>query len=153
MKENILILFSTQTGNAEECAQRLARGLEGEGQAIRVENVRDYHAGKLALEKIVVLVASTWGEGEPPDEAVPFWEQLMVLPEDSLQTLRFAVFGLGDTAYEHFCGFARDCDERLGALGARRLWSRAECDVSYEETLEQWERRLKEVGFRLLQTS
>jgi sulfite reductase (NADPH) flavoprotein alpha-component len=92
----------------------------------------------------VIIITSTWGEGDPPDNATDFWSWLRSDTAPRLEQLRFAVLGLGDKNYADFCGASKKFDTRLEALGAHRLISRGECDVEYEPTAKDWLARLWE---------
>jgi sulfite reductase (NADPH) flavoprotein alpha-component len=138
MKPPITILFATMTGNAEGCAIDLELALKERGFTARKENLAHYDASSLARESIALLVVSTWGEGEPPDDAIPFYEDLQVLKAGSLSALRFAVFALGDSSYDEFCGFGRNCDQLLENAGATRLLPCEICDLDHDERLPRW---------------
>lgn len=138
MRNPLTILFATMTGNAEECALRIAGQVAIHGYDVAVHNLATYSAERLSSERQVLLVVSTWGEGEPPDDAIDFWDGMNALPPGSLEGLRFAVYALGDTAYDEFCGFGRNCDQLLESLGANRITPRVDCDVDWGEPLAAW---------------
>ncbi len=144
MSDPVTILFATVTGNAEDCAERIARHLTQGGIETRIENLADYSAERLASEKVALFVVSTWGDGEPPDDVLPFWYGLQDLPAGALSHLRYALYALGDQSYEIFCGFGKDCDSRLSGLGARRILPPELCDFDWEAPLEAWRSRLRE---------
>jgi len=138
MKNDIAILFATMTGNSEASAEELSSLLEEKGHPCRVENLSDYSASRLAEETTVLLVVSTWGEGDPPDDAIDFAEELARLDENSLPNLRYSVFALGDTAYDEFCGFGKDCDAWLARAGASRMLECECCDLDHDEKMPAW---------------
>lgn len=138
MSPALTILFATMTGNAEDCALRAAKKLQSLGYAPRVVNMRDASADELANAEAVLVVASTWGDGEPPDDAIPYWEKIRKLSPGALGRVRFAVLALGDRAYEQFCGFGRECDETFERLGAARFHPRLDCDMDHEDQLDGW---------------
>ena len=138
MKPSITILFATMTGNAEGCAIDLDLALKERGFTCRRENLANYEAAALATESVVLLVVSTWGEGEPPDDAIPFHDQLQTLEAGRLAGRRFAVFALGDSSYDEFCGFGRNCDQLLENAGATRLLTCEVCDLDQDERLPRW---------------
>ena len=140
---NILILYATSMGNAESLANSLDDLLMAGGHACEVANVATIPPITLAREsRPVVFCASTWGEGDPPDDAIEFWDLLQALPDDSLNALRFGVYALGDRNYEEFCGFGRKLDECLAARGATRLVDRMDNDTDYEEHLHPFSQSL-----------
>ncbi len=136
--EPLLILFGSQTGTAESLAKRVAKESEQRGYAPRVLELNDYEKANLAAARKAIIVSSTWGEGDPPDNAVNFWSWLSADTAPRLEKLEFAVLGLGDKNYSEFCGASKKFDCRLEALGARRLLPRGECDVDYEAPAKAW---------------
>lgn len=96
----------------------------------------------LAEERHAILIASTYGEGDPPDAVQPFFQQLCLEKFPRYQDLSFAVLALGDSTYEHFCKFGVDLDHKLAALGATRISDRVDCDVDLDETFAAWKSSL-----------
>lgn len=86
----------------------------------------------------VLMVVSTYGDGEPPDDAAPFWEEVVRGHGVDLRGLRFSVLALGDATFDRFCGCGRDFDAALERQGATRLYPRVDCDVDYDEQAQQW---------------
>jgi sulfite reductase (NADPH) flavoprotein alpha-component len=134
----VTILFGSQTGNAEGCAKKLAKGMKDGRFAAEVIDLADYERGRLAGERNVLLITSTYGDGEPPDGAADFHEWLMSDSAPRLDGVRYSVLGLGDTEYPDFCKCAIDFDERFAALGAERIHERADCDVDFDEPFAAW---------------
>jgi sulfite reductase (NADPH) flavoprotein alpha-component len=134
----VTILFGSQTGNSEKLAKALKQSLQAAGHAPRLENMAAYKPAQLKRDRYLLVVVSTYGEGTPPDNAVDFHEFLHGKKAPDLSHLAYAVLGLGDASYEHFCQTGKDFDQRLEALGARRLEARVDCDVDYEEAAEAW---------------
>jgi sulfite reductase (NADPH) flavoprotein alpha-component len=132
------ILFGTQTGNAEDVANEAATLARTRGFAPKVEELDAVTPEQLASMEHVVVVISTYGEGEMPDNAGLFWEALSSSTAPRLENLNYGVLGLGDTSYEHFCHAAKLIDMRLEQLGAKRLGDRVDCDVDYEEVATGW---------------
>ncbi len=138
MKTDIAILYATMTGNARECAEKVASSLKAAGIRARVHDLGQYDPRDCLEESTVLLTISTWGEGEPPDDGVAFFDYVASLEETSLQNLRFAVFALGDTSYDDFCQSGKDLDRMLEERGATRLLERVDNDVDFEEALGSW---------------
>lgn len=134
----ITILYATMTGNARECAEKAAAALEKAGLTVQSHDLATYDPRKLTEETTVLLPISTWGEGEPPDDAVGFFDYVKSLEAPALANLSFAVFALGDTGYEEFCKCGRDFDEMFETLGGRRLLDRVDNDVDFSDALEKW---------------
>ena len=136
--EPLLILFGSQTGSAEGLAKKLAKESQSRGFAPKIHELNDYEAANLAAANKTVIISSTWGDGEPPDNAVNFWSWLNAETAPRLDHLQFAVLGLGDKNYSDFCGASKKIDDRLATLGAKRLQPRGECDVDYETAAKNW---------------
>jgi sulfite reductase (NADPH) flavoprotein alpha-component len=132
------ILFGSQTGNAEKLAKRIAREAGQRGFAATVHELGKYPTAQLASEERLLIVTSTFGDGEPPDNAKSFWEFLNRPTAPKLAHTQFSVCALGDSNYPKFCAFGKELDERLAALGAQRAHPRAECDVEFEEPFANW---------------
>lgn len=139
----VLVLFASQTGQAEAIAWQTARQLSAAGTPARVMALNALDAETLASAKRALFIASTYGEGDAPDGASVFAEQVMNDPPalPSLPSLRYAVLALGDRQYAHFCGFGRALDEWLLAAGASREFDRIEVDNSDPAALAQWQAR------------
>ncbi|MDR0535387.1 MAG: flavodoxin domain-containing protein [Puniceicoccales bacterium] len=132
------IYYGTVTGNSESLAIRAKARAEAEGWETRLHNLCDVKSADLASSGRALFIASTWGDGEPPDAACAFFEELSQSTAD-LSGLHYAVLGLGDSNYPNFNAFARNLDERLNALGAQRVAARVEADLEFEDTYAQWE--------------
>jgi sulfite reductase (NADPH) flavoprotein alpha-component len=132
------ILYGSQTGTAEGLAKRTAKEAEKRGFSPRVLPLNDYEQANLMQGGKAIIISSTWGDGDPPDNAADFWSWLSAQTAPRLEKLRFAVLGLGDRNYANFCGASKKFDARLEALGAQRLAARAECDTDYEPAAKAW---------------
>ncbi|MET9968671.1 sulfite reductase flavoprotein subunit alpha [Streptomyces sp. NPDC006356] len=132
------VLYGTQTGNAEFLAGELVAGARARGLGGTATALDDVTPERLAAMSHVLVVTSTYGEGEMPDNAGLFWEALQADTAPRLEGLGFAVLGLGDRGYDDFCQAAKLIDTRLEQLGATRLHDRVDCDVDFEEPAAQW---------------
>lgn len=137
-RASVLVAFGSQTGSAQGLAKKLAREAEQRGFSPSVKELNAVTPADLEKESRCVIVTSTWGDGDPPDNAVHFWTQISADTAPRLEKLSFAVLGLGDRNYPEFCGASKKFDERLAALGAKRLAPRGECDVDYEAAAKAW---------------
>ena len=134
----LLVAFGSQTGSAQGLAKKFAKEAETRGFATRVKELNAVSPADLAAEARAVLITSTWGDGDAPDNAAAFWAGLSADTAPRLEGLSFAVLGLGDKNYADFCGAAKKFDDRLAHLGAKRVVPRAECDVDYEAAAKAW---------------
>lgn len=134
----VTLLYATVSGNAEELASAAAEGLRAAGHAVQVDNVAGFPAARLRETDTVLIIASTWGEGEPPPDAADFCAALRTHDQLRLGHLRYAVLALGSSTYRHFCGCGRRIDEDLAACGATRLLACVECDTKYRAKFEAW---------------
>jgi sulfite reductase (NADPH) flavoprotein alpha-component len=134
----LLVLFGSQTGSAEGLARAFAKEAARRGFAPQVLALNEYEKCNFAAGGKAVIISSTWGDGEPPDNASAFWTWLNSAAAPRLENLEFAVLGLGDKNYSDFCGASKKFDERLERLGAKRLLPRGECDVDYDVTAKAW---------------
>ena len=133
------VLFGSQTGNSSELADQLAAGLRAAGLGANVTELDAAGVGALTSgSSHVLIVTSTYGEGEMPDNAEMFWEELNAAEMPRLEDLSFAVLGLGDSGYDDFCQAGKDLDIRLEQLGAKRLTARVDCDVDFEDAAAAW---------------
>ncbi|MGZ8908206.1 MAG: assimilatory sulfite reductase (NADPH) flavoprotein subunit, partial [Methylobacter sp.] len=134
----------------EALADRTHRLAAGLGLKTAIRKMGDYRLLQLKAEKNLLVIVSTYGEGEPPDNARELVEHLFSKRAPSLQHLHFAVLGLGDSSYEFFCKTGIDFDRRLEELGATRIHPRVDCDVDYESSAEAWMHAvLNEMSVRL----
>jgi sulfite reductase (NADPH) flavoprotein alpha-component len=149
----LTILFGTESGNAEALAAQVRKAATKLGFAPKVLDMADFTPAQAAATENLVVIASTWGEGDPPQRAVDFYEALMADDAPCFEKTRFAVLALGDRAYAQFCEIGRKIDERLAALGGARITDRIECDLDYETPATGWidstlERLNAEVGVK-----
>ena len=141
----ITVISASQTGNARRVAEQLRDDLTAAGLGVTLVNAGDYKFKQIAQEKLLLVVASTQGEGEPPEEAVALHKYLFSKKAPQMAGTAFAVFGLGDTSYENFCQTGKDFDARLAELGGERLFDRADADVDFKSAAEAWRKQIVDV--------
>ena len=141
----ITLISASQTGNARRVAEALRDDLIAAKLNVTLINAGDYKFKQIANEKLLIVVASTQGEGEPAEEAVALHKFLFSKKAPKLDNTAFAVFGLGDTSYEFFCQAGKDFDAKLAELGGERLLDRVDADVEYQAAAAQWRARLVDV--------
>jgi sulfite reductase (NADPH) flavoprotein alpha-component len=134
----LLILYGSQTGTAEGLARRVGIEAGKHNHQARVLEMSRFAELDLKKETRLLIVTSTWGDGDPPDNAAAFWSYLSGSTAPELSGLDYSVLALGDRNYTDFCGAGRKFDERLEQLGARRVHPRADCDTDYEATVRTW---------------
>ena len=134
----LTILYGSQTGNAKGIAEDYKRKVEAQGIKANLVNMSDYKPRQIKNETHLVIIVSTHGEGDAPDDAVELHEFLGGKKAPKLPNLKYSVLGLGDTSYEFFCQTAKDFDARLAALGATAVHNRVDCDVDYENDAAAW---------------
>lgn len=141
----ITLISASQTGNARRIAEALRDDLQAAQLNVKLVNAGDYKFKQIAGEKLLVVVTSTQGEGEPPEEAVALHKFLFSKKAPKLDGTAFAVFGLGDTSYEFFCQSGKDFDSKLAELGGERLLDRVDADVEYQAAAAEWRARVVDV--------
>ena len=134
----VTILFGSQTGTAEGLARTAAGRLKEAGTEPAVRALDECPPSVLADIERLLVITSTHGDGEMPDNAEAFWESISSDDAPSLERLSFSVLALGDSSYLDFCQAGKDLDARLEELGARRLQDRVDCDVDVDEPFETW---------------
>lgn len=133
----LTVLYGTESGNSEELAVMSAKAAKKKGIKAKVRNMADLSPDDLAGVEDLLLIVSTWGEGDPPETAEGFYKAIMT-GGPRLEKMRYSVCALGDTSYEDFCEIGKQLDRRLGELGASRLVDRQDCDVDFEEPHGVW---------------
>jgi NADPH-dependent sulfite reductase flavoprotein alpha-component len=133
-----LVVWASQTGNAEEFAARVGERLGTAGAPARVLNMDSCQLSDLAGARDVLVVTSTFGDGGPPDNGAAFWTRLASADAPALDGMRYAVLGIGDRSYDDFCGYAKSLDARLAELGATKLVERIECEAYDDEPMARW---------------
>ncbi|MBL0483889.1 assimilatory sulfite reductase (NADPH) flavoprotein subunit [Aeromonas caviae] len=135
---SLTILYGSQTGNAKGVASAIKAQAEARGLPVTLTSMADYKPKQLKKESHLLVVVSTYGEGEPPESAVDLFEQLKKGKIGKLEGLKFAVLGLGDSSYEFFCQTGKDFDGFLAKAGAERIHELASLDVDYQDAAKAW---------------
>ena len=138
VQPGLTVLYGSESGNAESLADQAAKAARQRGFKPRVVNMADTTPAKLKDAENLLVLVSTWGEGDPPETATDFYQSMMGEGAPRFESTNFSVLGLGDTSYEHFCKMGKDFDVRLEALGASRAHPRKDCDVDFDSDFEAW---------------
>ena len=134
----LTVLYGTESGNSESLADLTVKAAKGKDFKAKAVNMADITVAKLKDIQNLLVIVSTWGEGDPPETASDFYEAFMSDKAPKLPNTRFSVLGLGDTSYEEFCKMGKDFDARLETLGAQRIYDRVDCDVDYDDDFAKW---------------
>jgi sulfite reductase (NADPH) flavoprotein alpha-component len=134
----ITILYATMTGNSRECAEKAAAALTKAGLPVETHDLAKYNPRDFLKVTTLLLPISTWGEGEPPDDAVSLYDFVKDLEAPALAQLSYAIFALGDTSYDEFCKCGKDFDRMFEERGGRRLLECVENDVDFIDALDKW---------------
>ncbi|MFL0374021.1 assimilatory sulfite reductase (NADPH) flavoprotein subunit [Paenibacillus amylolyticus] len=138
VSREVTVLFGSQTGNSSGLSKKLAKKLEEQGLQVTLSSMGDFKPNGLKKIENLLIIVSTHGEGEPPDNAIPLHEFLNSKRAPKLEGLRYSVLALGDTSYEFFCQTGKDFDKRLQELGGTALVPRVDCDVDFDEAAAEW---------------
>jgi len=136
--EPITIVYASESGNSEKLAGDFAKAARKNGLKPAVIDMADLELAALTKAKRLVFIAATWGEGEPPGRAARAYNELMGEGAPRLDGVEFGVLALGDTAYAEFCAVGRKIDERLAALGGKRVVDRVDCDLDFATLASRW---------------
>jgi len=136
--KTVTILYGSQTGNSQGLAEKYASALKSNDVDVTVSSLAKFKPNNLKKLTNLLLIVSTHGEGDPPDQAIQFYEFLHSKRAPKLENLHYSVLALGDSSYEFFCKTGKDFDEQFAKLGATRIVSRTDCDVDYDDAAAQW---------------
>ena len=142
MSDILHIVYGTQTGTAEELAFDIEKLTKDKGVSCQVFELDDISMDKLQEINKLMIVTSTTGDGEVPDNGLTFWENLSSLTKLNLSNLKYGVLALGDSSHYDFCNAGKIIDEKLKELGANRILDRQECDFDTEGSMEWSEKFL-----------
>ncbi|MGF9695886.1 assimilatory sulfite reductase (NADPH) flavoprotein subunit [Paenibacillus sp. MABNR03] len=138
VSREVTVLYGSQTGNSSGLSKKLAKKLEEQGLQVTLSAMGDFKPNGLKKIENLLIVVSTHGEGEPPDNAIPLHEFLNSKRAPKLDGLKYSVLALGDTSYEFFCQTGKDFDQRLQELGGTPIVPRVDCDVDFDEAAAEW---------------
>lgn len=138
----ITIISASQTGNAKLLSKRLDTYLKNNNKTTNLISASDYKFKKIVNERILILIISTQGEGEPPEEAWSLYKYIMSKKAPKLNNLYYSIFALGDTSYDFFCQSGKDFDKRLEELGGKFFLKRCDADIEYEDDYKKWSKEL-----------
>src|SRR5919205_1953414 len=136
--EPLTVLFASESGNAERLAGDVAKAARKKGFRPTIIDMADLELAALPSARRLVVIASTWGEGEPPSRAARAFADLMGEAAPRLDGVEYGVLALGDTAYAEFCAIGKALDERLAALGGKRVVDRVDCDLDFAAPAADW---------------
>jgi sulfite reductase (NADPH) flavoprotein alpha-component len=136
--EPLTIVYASESGNCEALANNLAKAARKNGLKPTLIDMADLELAQLSAAKRLVVIAATWGEGDPPARATHAYSELMGEGAPRLDGVEFGVLALGDTAYAEFCAVGKKIDERLAALGAKRVVDRVDCDLDFAAPAATW---------------
>lgn len=137
-KVPLTVLYGTESGNSEALADQVRKDLGKRNFKVTMTDMGDIEPKALEKVENLLVIVSTWGEGDPPERATEFYEKFMANGGANLKGTRFSVCGLGDTSYSEFCKMGKDFDVRLESLGGVRLHPRVDCDVDFESDFQKW---------------
>ncbi len=138
MENEIMVMFGTETGNAEELAETAVGMASSFDLAGKILDMEDVTVDMLQECKRLIVVCSTWGDGEQPVNAQDLYDSTMEMTDGSLSDLEFAVLALGDTAFDLFCESGKEWDAVLENKGGTRINERIDCDTDYDDYAEDW---------------
>jgi sulfite reductase (NADPH) flavoprotein alpha-component len=141
-----IIAFASQTGTAEELARKTAAALEGAGIFAQVCKLSSLQEEQLRSARRILFIVSTYGEGDPPDNAGIFADRMAEKNELGLDSLQYGILALGDRHYKNFCGFGKALDQWLRNGGAKAMFARIDADQCDADSVEQWRGNLSRLA-------
>ena len=144
MSKKINVLFGTETGNAEDLANRFTETAEKQGFEVVKTNVEEVNLDRLKSMQNTVVVISTWGDGEPPTTAEDFCISLSESQDLDLSEMNYTVLALGDTNYPEFCATGKQIDSDFSRLGAKAFLERKDLDTDFDYHYDEWEKAVLE---------
>lgn len=138
LSKEITILYGSQTGNAQNLATKKGKVLTENGFKVTVSSMNEFKPNNLKKIHNLLIIVSTHGEGDPPDNALTFHEFIHGKRAPKLDNLRYSVLSLGDSSYEFFCQTGKEFDQKLEELGGQRLYERVDCDLDFDEPANEW---------------
>lgn len=142
VNQKISIISASQTGNARQISEQLYHDCIRSGLNVILCNARDYKYKKITEEKLLIFITSTYGEGEPPEEAIALYKYLFSQNAPKLNNTSFVVLSLGDRSYEYFAKAGKDFDQKFAELGANRLCDRLDVDVDFKVEVDIWKKKI-----------
>lgn len=134
----ITVLYGTETGNSELLAMDICKAGENAGLECDNFGMDEIDNSDFCDIQNLLIVCSTWGDGEQPDNAIDLFDYVEELGDGELENMKFSVLALGDTAFDLFCEAGIQWDNVLEEKGATRIFDRVDCDVDYEDDAEEW---------------
>ena len=144
MNDVINVIYGTLSGNSEDCAKNLCEKLNQHGFQTDLNSISEIDATFLQKCTYVFLCISTYGDGEPPDDAWDQWDAMVESQDNDFKNFKYSVLALGDTDYELFCEAGKRFDEAFHNQGATRVISRVDCNVEFEKLAEEWSNKVLE---------
>ncbi|DAC30510.1 MAG TPA: hypothetical protein HA327_02800 [Candidatus Poseidoniaceae archaeon] len=138
MTKKILILYGTETGNSELLAMDAEKMAADSGLDATINGMDEVTVADMQEHDNLIIVCSTWGDGEQPDNAIDLYEAATEAGDDDFSNLNFAVLALGDTAFDLFCEAGIQWDDVLEQKGGNRINDRIDCDTDYDDEAEEW---------------
>ncbi|MCK5919844.1 MAG: flavodoxin domain-containing protein, partial [Methylococcales bacterium] len=134
----ITVLWGSQTGTCQTLAVKFSKLAKKSGLTPKVIDLSEFPNEQLASETHLIIITSTYGDGEPPDNAADFHQFLLGDAAPKLEDLSYSILAIGDSSYPDFCKCGIEFDEQLEKLGAKRMFNRIDCDVDFDDEFSTW---------------